>query len=303
MKKPSRRRLLTGIGTATAVAAAGCVSDNASEDDSLAEQNTPAKDENSSGDTPLPSSLQTGLSFIYPPVKEWTILRIDTVGRNKPDFTSMPPSVLHITEDSTVDRMVDIQGIGLSEDVPENPSPGTVFVGSIEIDEEDDEIEHEGNSRGFDRYRIPGDDNRGPIYFANNGEVLLADSKAWVDTTLDNRAADEYTYVESNNNVQELLGHLEPVGYHAVLEGGQSFIERQMSGREFELSTVPELVAYGAHQREGATTRVVAMWYPNSVGTAEKEEFPTLAKAEFGVRNADPETRADGQILFSETTE
>ena len=110
MERPSRRRLLTGIGTATAVAAAGCVGDNASEGDSPAEENTPAKDENSIGDTSLPSSLQTGLSFIYPPVKEWTILRIDTVGRNKPDFTSMPPSVLHIMEDSTVDRMVKYRG-------------------------------------------------------------------------------------------------------------------------------------------------------------------------------------------------
>ena len=98
------------FGAATTVTFAGCVSDNASEDDSPAEENTPAKDENSIGDTPLSSSLQTGLSFIHPPVKEWTILRIDTVGRNKPDFTSMPPSVLHITEDSTVDRMVKYRG-------------------------------------------------------------------------------------------------------------------------------------------------------------------------------------------------
>jgi hypothetical protein len=302
MKNPSRRRLLTGIGTATAVVAAGCVSETASEDDSPAEENTPATGENSTGDTTLPSSLQTGLSYIYPTPKQETILRTDTAEDEWPDFPAMPSSEHYVTEDSTVNLTVEIQGLGPGEENPVNPSPGAVYVGSIEI-KENDYIEPKGTARGFDRYRISGNDNRGPIYFANNGDELLADSEPWVEATLDKRDAGADTYIESNTDVQGLLNQFEPVGYNIVLLDGQSLIEQNMAGRERELTTVPEVIAMGARRNGESTTRLVAMGYASVVGETERKEFPALAEAAYGVQNAEPETQGDGHILVFETTD
>lgn len=307
MQRPSRRSLLTAIGTATMTAIAGCVNGNNSED-TLPERTTPSQEEttpdadgNSTGGTILPSSVRTGLSYIYPPVKRGTILKMDTEGQDGPNFASMPPSVVHVTEDSTVDRVLQVRGIGSGEDVPRNPSPGTVYVGSIDI-AQSDEIEQKRASRGFDRYRIPGNDNRGPIYLANDGEILLAGSKSWVDTTLDEHEAGADTYIESNHNVRELIGHLERVDYHAVVAEGRSLIQK-MAGVENEPTTVPSVIAHGGRNRGESTIRIVAMWYASSVGETELEAFPALAESAFGIQNADPETRADGQILFFETTE
>lgn len=269
------------IGTATTVAVAGCVSES-----------------NDDGAT-FPSTLKTGLSYMYPQPGQVTILRIDTAEDTWPHFR--PSHHYYVTENNPVDLTVEIKGLGPEVETSE-PSSGAVYLGSITINEDDD-IEHTGTARGFDRYRIPGGHDHGPIHLANNGDVLLADSKPWVEETLDEREAGTDTYIESNTRVRELLDHFESVDYNIVLWDGQWHIERYMKAKGLDPSTVPEVLAWGAQRSGESTTQVVAMAYASEVGETEKEEFPALAEAAHGVETASPETRGDGRILVFETTE
>jgi len=100
-----------------------------------------------------------------------------------------------------------------------------------------------------------------------------------------------------------LLSQFEPVDYNVVLLEEQSLIKENITGRERELTTVPEVIARGAQRNEESTTQIVTMGYASVVGDTEREEFPELTEAAYGVQNAEPETRGDGHILVFETTE
>jgi len=300
MRRLSRRTLLAGISSAAAATLAGC-----SGDDDGNEENESPEDTESPDETPgdeleqraWPETLQHGLAFTYPPKQDASVLSISRNTENNPRHVD--PSEFHISEDSTVEWILRIRGVEPGQDSGGYQQAGLILSGSVSVDEGNG-VQVSGTDRGFDRYKLTDQENDRFTHLASNGTVVLAGRRSWIDSTLDRHNDGADTYLEANSGGGPLLEQFEHTGYNVQLANGQAFLESEFE--DHELSTVPEVLAFGSRRTEENLRIGIGAVYEESVGETEQSEFATMVESEFDISDFEIETAGDGRILLIEQT-
>jgi hypothetical protein len=301
MRRLSRRTLLSGVGTAAAVALAGCSGDDENDDNESPEETNSPEDTPGDGlrQRAWPQTLQNGLSFVYPLKQDASILSITRNSGERP--RQFDPVEFNLTEDSTVEWILQINGVDASQDESGYQRTGLILSGSVSIDESDG-VQVSGTDRGFDRYKLTAQERERITHLASNGEVVLAGRRSWIDTTLSRHNDGTETYLEANRGVGALIEQFDHTGYNVRLANGESFVESEFDGEGVDFSTVPETLAFGSRRTEEKLRIGIGARYGESVGETERSEFATLIESEFNISDVDVETAGDGQILLIEKT-
>jgi hypothetical protein len=301
MRRLSRRTLLSGLGTAAAVALAGCSGDDEDEKDESPEETDSPEDTPGDGlqQRPWPQTLHDGLSFVYPPKQDASILSISRNSEDHPRQVS--PGEFNLTGDSTVEWVLRVSGVDASQDESSYQQTGLILSGSLTVDEGGG-VQVSGTDRGFDRYKLTEQENDRVTHLASNGDVVLAGRRSWIDTTLGRHNDGAETYLEANTGVGALIEQFDHTGYNVRLANGQSFVESEFDGEGVEFSTVPETLAFGSRRTEEKLRIGIGARYEESVGETERSAFGTLVESEFNISDVEVETTGDGQILLIEKT-